>query len=102
MERSFKYDQCIKSFGEKKKVFFFVRHPRKHSGENLLKCGKYDKSFIIDGHLVNCQITHSGVKPSNCDQCDKKIHKQILWFVNRKHIQGRNHLNVTNILKVLP
>ena len=50
--------------------------------------------------FARIQRIHSTEKLFKCVWCDKSFHKKKLLSHIRKHILGRSHLNVINVIKV--
>ena len=58
MEKTFKWDQCHKSFAYRRII---ECHQRIHNEETPFKCDQCDKSYAQNSHLWNSSVnTHRG------------------------------------------
>lgn len=59
-----------------------IIHERNERGENTRWCTKCDKAFLIRGHLILHQKTHTWKKPYTCNDCGKGF-TQMSFIVHR-------------------
>jgi KRAB domain-containing zinc finger protein len=84
VEKKFQCDVCHKTFAKQAEC---MTHSAIHSEKRSFKCefGGCDKAFKISQSLRVHKVTHSGLKPYQCQICEN-------WFSAKKglksHIQG--------------
>ena len=48
-----------------------LKHQKIHTGIKPYQCNQCDKAYIEKGKLLIHQRIHTGIKPYQCNQCDK-------------------------------
>ncbi|XP_046558877.1 zinc finger protein 184-like [Haliotis rubra] len=77
-ERPLVCRKCNKTFPDR---YSYKMHNKNHDGEKCFKCdfGNCDYAALSQRHLDSHLLTHSGIKPFECDECDQTFRqKQLL------------------------
>ncbi|CAL4151605.1 unnamed protein product, partial [Meganyctiphanes norvegica] len=71
------------------------------TGKKIFQCTECDKTFSSNWNLIKHQHRHTGEKPYKCNQYVIRVsYKNVILKIINGYTLGRNHINVTNVIRL--